>query len=658
MSRTKNQELSSWKDVLTQLRRVETTWRGIPLSRQDHLTYTEALLCWGMVLRDLSNRYEGLGSFRDHVGMMHILASADVGSVATFVSDSIVLWRHMSYDIDLPHRESFAGFKHQLTKKYPFAGGILGPIRGAIEKHLSCPTPASFYPVYQVFSFLNHLSLVDIDMSPELEEEYKEQERILVQHNAPAFLVQRMNEIMQRWLKSFRIESNDFVPGHGPGAVAELQGDRSLISKYRFVQPDALIRYVFKKHADLDVDEFAPLLGLEGETSRQSQIVFVPKSMKTKRVISKEPTTLQYFQQGVDRCVREYISGHPYLSRRIDFNDQSIQGKAALEASRTNDFATVDLSAASDSISYSLVKEVFRGTSLYPFLVALRSRSTVLPSGEVVECAKYAPMGSSLTFPIQTLIFACIAECTAYYVYHGLERKNFRYRVYGDDIIIPSDCLVDMESNLRLLGFRVNEDKTYGPPYRFRESCGVDAYDGVDVTPMRIGRRFSARRVTPWTPDVFANLISMANSCHKFGFPSLRSYLIDKLINEMPYVPLFSEDARLGLYSPTPNNHRLPRRENRDYQRTDVRAAVVVSKASLDSPCKPQWDFRHSRFVDGGQSPDYADRVRCFEWFRSASSVTADPLDIALGYIVRRPHIGSAATRVARRWVYDPSPLE
>lgn len=654
MSRSKNQELCSWKDVLAMLRRVETVWRGISLSHLDHLTYTEAILLWGMVLNDLSNRYEGLGSHRDHVSMMHILASADVGSVATFVSDSIVLWRHMSYDSDQPHRESFAGFKRQLTRKYPFAGGILGPMRGAIEKHLGCPTPNTFYPVYQVFSFLNHLSLRDIDMSTELEDEYLGQEDFLIQHSAPDFLVQRMNGIMRRWLHDFRIESDDFVPGHGPGAVAELQGDVSLISKYRLVQPDSLIRYVFKKHADLDVDTCAPLLGLEVETSRESQIVFVPKSMKTKRVISKEPATLQYFQQGVDRCIRQYVAKHPYLSRRIDLRDQTAQRQAALEASRSGHFATVDLSAASDSVSFDLVKRVFRGTALYPFLVALRSRSTKLPSGRVVELTKFAPMGSSLTFPIETLIFACIAECTAYYVYHGLERKNFRYRVYGDDIIVPADCLVDLESNLRFCGFRLNEDKTYGPPYRFRESCGCDAYDGVDVTPMRIGRRFSARRVSSRTPDVFASLISMANSAYEFKFSLLRAYLVDKLLNEGKFVPLFSEDGLSGLYSPTPTNYRLPRRENVSYQRTDVRAATVVTQQNLDSPSL-RWDFQSSRFVDGGRAPDYADRVRCFEWLRSAASSTVDPLDIAYGYVVRRTHIGSAGTYLARRWRYDPS---
>lgn len=685
MSVKTNQELSSWKDVLVQLGRVETAWRGIPLSRMDHLTYIEALLMQALVLNDLSNRYEGLGSKRDHVNWAMRIASVDVGSLASFLSDAIVLWRRVSSPDVCSDVRDYAGFKHQLSEKYPFAGQFLAPMRGAIDFYFANPSPRLFYPVYQALSFLNHLTLEDIDMVDELEAEYVAQEETLAALHLHPFLIERMREVMTDWFKDFDMRSYEFIPQHGPGGVAELPGDRSIESKYRELAPDSIIRYVFKKYADLDAMSFCPLAP-EGQTSRCSRIVFVPKSMKKKRVISAEPATLQYFQQGLDRILRIFIREHDYLSERIDLNDQTKQREAALKASRYRSHATVDLSAASDSIHIDLVKQVFRDTPLYPFLVALRSRTAILPSGTEVKLAKYAPMGSALTFPMQSLIFACILECTGDYVrsVDAPDLDVYDYRVYGDDIIVPDPCLTDLESNLRLLGFKVNYDKTYGGRFRFRESCGCDAYDGVDVSPLRIGRKFTARRATPQSPGVLAGLVDMANSAYVYEFPLLRRYLIDRMINREPVSPLFSSDPDFGVYSPQPTNFHLPERWCKSYQRVEYRAGAVGTCTPRSGT--PKWLPGQKRYVPNSSDacPDN-DAIRLFEWLRravlrtdshpdaqshrtrgdwklSASFLPGNGVDAGLvdpmgtGPIVPDPdglHIGNPKVYLARRWSTD-----
>lgn len=679
MSRTKNLELSSWKDVLARLRREETTWRGLPLSRLDHETYTEGILMWAMVLNDLSNRYQGFGTYRDHVNFATFVASVDVSEVAAFLSDAVVAWR----DLSCPTQQvgGYVGFKHRLIKDHPLAGRFLAPIKEAVALFLEDPRPSTFRPVYQFLSFLTHLSLVDIDLLATLEDEYCENERRLAAHHLPDFLVQRMTEVMTDWLRDCVVDEHTFIPQHGPGGVAELPGRRDLYSKHREVSPDQLIKYVFRKHAGVDADSYAyrnvdwarcrvPVFGDHGSlpTGRESRVVFVPKSMKTRRVISMEPTTLQFFQKGVDRIARECVRQHRYLSSRIDFNDQSLQCQAAIDASSKRDMATVDLSAASDSVSFELVKRVFRYTTLFPFLVALRSRSAVLPSGRVVELTKYAPMGSSMTFPIQTLIFACVAECTSRYVHHTTGVLDTRFRVYGDDIIVPNICLDDLVSNLRLCGFRINEDKTYAHDHRFRESCGCDAYDGVDVTPMRIGRKFSARRVTPRTPGVFAAHIDMANASSRYEFSLLRRYLVDKLVHGTNYLPIFSEDGRYGVATTSPTNFRLPRKWNWRYQRYELRAGVVVSKSSVASP-DIVWNSDRKAFEDGGLRPCDVDDCRYYEWLRAANqrstyhevdldqvTLDHDPFH-SFDDIVesRRTNVGSTGTYLSRRWINDPS---
>lgn len=648
MSLTKNHELSSWKVVLAQLRRTETTWRGKKLSRGDHATYTEAILLQALVVVDLSKRYEGFGTHSDHVNLAINLAKVDVGALATFVSESVMYWRQTSLPESDRTVQNYTGFKHLCTQNSPFAGLILGPIRGAIELHFVQQTPSSFYPVYQYLSFLSHLTLVDIDMSAELEERYIEQEEVLAAHHLPDAFVEQMNVVMRDWLRDFEVTRDEFVPKHGPGGVAELTRGKSVAAKYQALRSDALIDYVLKKHIGLEACDCFPRIN-PGVTSRTSRIVFVPKSMKTKRVISAEPATLQYMQQGVDRCLRKYMANHHYLKRRIDLRDQSVQRDRALEASSTRDSATVDLSSASDSVSYELVKRVFRGTALLPFLVALRSRSAVLPSGKVVEMAKFAPMGSALCFPVQTLIFACIAECTAHYMHYRTGQLYDRYRVYGDDIIIPDPCFQDLVVNLRWCGFSLNVSKTYAGSARFRESCGCDAYDGRDVTPLKISRRYSAERLSSRSPGVFVGLVALVNSCHGYEFPLLRRYLVDKLINGTSFVPYFSTDPRHGVQSPSPSNYRLPRRDNDEYQREEVLAAGTSSCQAISGPIV--WSQKSCRFEDADPDSYDCDDIRYFEWLRRTFKRTGDHLDPDAIVTVC---IGDAGDSLVKRWISDP----
>lgn len=653
MSRLINQELSSWKDVLVRLRRIETRWRGISLSSGDHQTWTEGILLNSMVVSDLSNRYEGFGTHVDHVNLAFNMCQLDVDDVARFLSAAIVAWRRMSSPEAFAAVASYAGFKRLLSKDFPFAGVILGPIKEAISFHLEDQSSRSFSPVYQYFSFLTHLTLNDIDLSVELEAGYLEQEERLAAFQLHDGLIEQMNFVMRDWMSGFKIKSEDFLPEHGPGGVADLLGNSTLENKYKALRPNAMIKYVLKKHIGIDALDYCPAPLAEGETSRTSRIVFVSKSMNKKRVISAEPTTYIYFEKAIDNEIRKWIRNHDYLSQHIDFNNQCVQRQAALDASRTRKFATVDLSAASDSISFDLVKDVFRGTALYPFLVAFRSNSAKLPSKRIVSLAKFAPMGSALAFPIQTLIFACVVECTVRYVRATGGISPSAYRVYGDDIIAPDICLNDLVVNLHRCGFTINRGKTYGGNQRFRESCGCDAYDGGDVSPMRISRNYQAIGLTSRTPSAFAGLCKLANQAALFNFPLLRRFLIDKLVNGNSFIPQFSADDRIGVSSPIPDNYRLPKVRNDDLQRTEIFAAGVHSVQAEEG--RINWSQR----AGGYECPDLdtrnSDDIRYFEWLRSTYCRTGDPHDPDAAVSIS---IGSAGTWLAKRWVSDPPLIE
>lgn len=529
-----------------------------------------------LIINDLSHQCRGFGSKRAIYNWAVQTARLDVADLASMVSDCIGAWRDLS-DPSIASVSSSASFKQKLKLKHPAIGMFIAPYREAIDLYCSDPSHEHFYPVYQVFSFLHHTTLVDLDQTAELEEQYVAQEESLRQQHLPIALIRGVKSVIDEWVSDFVIDANAFFPKHGPGSVADAIGKPSYLEKYQMLAPDLKIKIACRLVLRTNAEEFCPRVACK-PTTRDCRIIFVPKSMKTRRVISAEPATLMWFEQGLKGILVDNIHAHPFLKSRIDFRNQALQGALALSASSTRKLATVDLSAASDSIHVDLVKMLFRDTPLYPFLVALRSDTAVLPSGKRIELAKYAPMGSALTFPIQTLIFASIVEYTVRCVHRHLTDCPSTWRVYGDDIIVPDQCLAELVSNLHLLGFRVNEDKTYGGEHRFRESCGLDAYDGAVVTPMRISRWYQGAVDYRYSPGSYQGLCDMMNQSYRYGFFGLRRYLLKrKLLSDSRTTPFFSRDMSCGVYSDSPTNFRLRSRYQEDLQRKEYYAPIPVT---------------------------------------------------------------------------------
>jgi hypothetical protein len=117
----------------------------------------------------------------------------------------------------------------------------------------------------------------------------------------------------------------------------------------------------------------------------------------------------------------------------------------------------------------------------------------------VIQLAKYASMGSALTFPTEAMVFLAI-------IFQGIEQGSGRrltkrtlrsflgkVRVYGDDIIVPTDMVVSVVEALETFGHKVNSSKSFWTG-KFRESCGKEYYDGHDVSIVRFRRMFPSSR--------------------------------------------------------------------------------------------------------------------------------------------------------------------
>jgi hypothetical protein len=213
---------------------------------------------------------------------------------------------------------------------------------------------------------------------------------------------------------------------------------------------------------------------------QHNKVSFVPKTAKTHRSIAVEPLLNTYIQKGADELMRD-------LLKRVglDLSDQSRNQEMARQGSLDRSergFCTIDLSSASDSVSIGLVRYMLPD-QWFEFLNQIRSPMYRLPgSDEDVRYEKFCSMGNGFCFPLQTLLFAALAKAS------GAGKVGVDFRVYGDDIVVRKSCFEKVVSALNYCGFQVNPQKTFsdGP---FRESCGADWYEGIDVRPFTLDFR-------------------------------------------------------------------------------------------------------------------------------------------------------------------------
>jgi hypothetical protein len=220
-----------------------------------------------------------------------------------------------------------------------------------------------------------------------------------------------------------------------------------------------------------------------------SRFKFVPKTNAKARGICIEENEVQWLQQALRSALVARIESHPLTKGQVNFTSQSINRIMALEASGTKEWATLDMSSASDRISRSLVSFLFgRNKPLLNAILAVSTEVVELPVNgdgdvEMFPINKIAPMGSAICFPIMALVhfslIKAILELSV--VPQDLTREVY---VYGDDIIVRTKCVQAIYDYLPLYGMKFNEEKSFSQSH-FRESCGLHAYEGTEVTPVR-----------------------------------------------------------------------------------------------------------------------------------------------------------------------------
>jgi hypothetical protein len=374
-----------------------------------------------------------------------------------------------------------------------------------------------------------------------------------------------------------------FLPKHGPGATAD-----RLVGNQKFQQSSwsSRLERIFpagefiipnwKYHTSLvGVDILCP------GSEKPVRVISVPKTLKTPRIIAIEPTAMQYAQQSILRGLLDSMKEDKFLHEYITLQDQTPNQRMAREGSSSQNLATIDLSEASDRVSNQLVRYLLSPWPDFAEAVdACRSRSADVPGHGVIRLAKFASMGSALTFPIETMVFVAIVIHRLRLSHPTAKWREIKSkalsttRAYGDDLIVPVDIVRDVISDLESYGFKVNADKTFYSG-SFRESCGRDYYAGIDISVSRLRRTLPTSRRD--ASEVVA-MVSFRNQLYFAGFWTTCQWLDARIERFLKFYPLLAPTSPgLGRHSFLPLEV-YPHKVRGRYQRPEILAYVPYSR--------------------------------------------------------------------------------
>lgn len=306
---------------------------------------------------------------------------------------------------------------------------------------------------------------------------------------------------------------------HGPGAVSDLPRD-----SYKYAFPSWSVR--LESHFPYDLcgttalgqGEFSTDYDRPKDSETHSELIAVPKSMKGPRLIAKEPTCHQWAQQGIRLWLEDRLN-RTLIGTSINFRSQEVSQNLALQGSEDGSVATIDLKSASDRISCSVIQRIFRRNPiLLGAMISCRTRylrNTVDKTRDsLIKLRKFSTQGSALTFPVQSILFTIVAIAVGKQLEPRRSEESLArsVRVFGDDIIVPNHWEPHVRYALEILGLKVNTTKTFSRG-NFREACGMDAFQGHDVTPPHILTAYVES-----DPGSLGSLVAVSNNFYKKGF--------------------------------------------------------------------------------------------------------------------------------------------
>lgn len=239
-------------------------------------------------------------------------------------------------------------------------------------------------------------------------------------------------------------------------------------------------------------------------------VQLVNKSYKACRVIAKENVVRSYYMQGFRKDLEEALTkaGYEYL---MPSEHQDMNQMLAHIGSVDGYLATVDLSAASDSIPVGLIFDTFPKEFCHIWYT-LRSSNFII-NGKAYTCYMANTSGSPLCFSMEKILFYAFARVATDIACSFGAGEVSLVTAMGDDIIVPSYAVETLADLLSMCGIVTNLDKSFSGEDTYRESCGYEADSGYTTTSLYFPRKTILDSI-----DSIDSVISLQQALFRRGY--------------------------------------------------------------------------------------------------------------------------------------------
>lgn len=616
MSRAKQTHYDQWECLARDLATRGFSMQGHQLSAADSVRVADAYVLWAQLCLDMELPCVQHRYLMKWIESIATLPVDEVVGVTDEMSAFLRRWEVRATYVAYGRSVFKHAFHQHVRLTLPAsAGRIFRPVWPLVYLWAQFGGKQQLYWLLSFCCFLSRLTLRDVD--------WVEQDNIasyeLLEDEASSWqydrdLLSEINDVIRSDTSDFTF--SDPVSKHGNGVTSSTKtrslgfsdgsvlkdSDHSALAKifaWQSTAPEHQRRLarslgiVESDHPEWMQCDFAPLphgttlyVPPISDQLYDTHVMFVPKGINKRRCVSPEPELGMFLQQYLFRSADEHFRKHPEIG--IHLHDQTFNQRLCVRGSLTRTYATIDLSSASDCNTTVLVSEAFRGTKLWYPLLCSRSRyATIEATGRRIELAKFAPMGSATCFFAMSWILSAVVRVAQQRV--GVHSE---FAVYGDDVVVHASCYDAVVSLLTQLHFRVNVSKTFDPGCSFKESCGVEAYGGDVVTPMRIPRRYDSYRLAlpvrskrprrvdslKESPGRVSGWVEFVNKLEFGGYHTASRYLLRRVLRRCPCVPFTGSTEGEGIFTPYPTNYRCRRRMSRDLQVVEIRILTTQAR--------------------------------------------------------------------------------
>lgn len=311
----------------------------------------------------------------------------------------------------------------------------------------------------------------------------------------------------------------------------------------------------------------------------------VPKTAETDRFINIEcmfPMLLQRIvAAAIKRVLRRVgnaidpyraLNNNKFGAKYVSMDAQELHS-ILIKDSR---FATIDFSNASDSIAVDTILSLFPN-NVSDLLLRYRSNYVSL-KGDLHQPYKLSSMGNGFTFEVMTILLYSLSSVLTPFS-----------RVFGDDVIIPNSCSKKFIELCSVIGFVVNNKKTFiNSP--FRESCGAFYHDDIGY-------------IKSYDFELPSNDTDIILICNKLAI-TMRSDMLHTSVRDIfaklhedlsalfpasqkgPFPSDFHLDSNLGAYIYDPNWKRKQMKSTSHLKRRS-RAIDAIKGALIDIQIEP-----------------------------------------------------------------------